>query len=263
MTPVPAAPVASVFINIIEATGHDRYTEINSLAIELPPVPVMPSAMTGWSGINYLLSLSRQAAKWTPMPSDTQKKIDWVWKSAVQKDKDHFLLAVSTLHEFREGGKHFPPLLWCWWRMLQQIEEGYSGLHFKGIWNPKVMLDAGIRRWFYDDIDLDNITRRKIWPAEATGLLELLRKFEKEATSADSAKLLWDFKYRKLYETLRSSALESKYQAEKALKEKANKPDLGVWLSRDVIDYVGLTQVHRRLVDSGLQTSKVRRKKTT
>lgn len=220
--------------------------------------------MTGWSGVNHLLTLHLQAAKWTEIKPDVAKKASFVWKSAVQKNSQLFLSAVETLHGLRKAGSTFCPLLWNWWRITKQLEEGYSGLAFASVWNPKILNSKRMRRWYYEEVNSDHITRRSVWPNEAGMLLDMVRRFEDEATriaSSSEQSELWKKSYSHSYEAALRVAQACKEQATVRIRERAEKYDLGVWLSYDVIEYLGLSQVSAQLVRQGLPNGPILRKK--
>ena len=261
---IPAQRVISYPVSIQSATGGDRYAEIAALGVYLPSLPRMPVEMTGWSGVNHLLTLHHQAAKWTAIKPDVAKKAAFVWKSAVQRDQNLFLRAVDTLHALREAGSTFSPLLWNWWRITKQLEEGYSGLAFASVWHPKILNSKRMRRWYYEEVNADHIARRSVWPNEAGLLLDMVRQFEDEATRIASTykqSELWQNSYSRNYESSLLTARACKEQATARIRERAEKHDLGVWLSYDVIEYLGLSQVSAQLVRQGLPKGPILRKK--
>ena len=252
---VPKVRTAAYPVDVKLTTGKDRYAEVSALGITLPRLPVMPAHLTGWSGVQHLLDLHLQASKWTLMPEETQKKATWVWKSSVQKDPQPYLDAVAYLHELREQGKELSPLMWCWWRINQQLEEDFSGLAFKGIWHVGTLKNRKIRRWYYEEVNQDHIARRRVWPEDSERVLKLLQGYEQEAskiasTYAQSA--LWKAGYSAAYEEARASAQFIRDAAIGRVSARVCKYDLGVWLSADPISYLGLKQVRTRLVTSGL-----------
>jgi len=248
---IPSARTQTYLVSVKTATGEDRYKQISDLAILLPKMPVMPAFMTGWSGVNHLLELHRQASKWTAMPEEQRKKAEWVWKSVLQKDSKSYLAAVAILHEFRDQGKELSPLLWCWWRIDRLIEEGFTGLAFHSIWHPQILKSPKMRRWFYEEVNQEHICRRKVWPAEASKLLDIVREFESRASRLPTGTEhteMWYHDYSARFSSLLESARFVQDAARSRLEDRAGKFDLGVWLSADPISYLGLSGVRAQLV---------------
>lgn len=260
---VPRVRVETYPVSVTAATGGDRYKEIAQLSIPLPELPLMPEYLKGWSGVAHLFELHRQAAKWTPMTADQRKKAEWVWKNALQKDKDSYLDAVTALHELREQGKQLSPLLWCWWRITKQIEEGYTGLAFSNIWSARIIRSTKMRRWFYEEVNQEFITRRVIWPKEAEELLLVVRDFESECAKIPSQAThaeVWK-RLSARYDALMSSAQFSRDAAITRINDRVAKFDLGIWLSFDPIEYLGLSGVKSNLIQTPSAGKPVLRKR--
>lgn len=192
------------------------------------------------------------------MTDDQRKKAGWVWKSAVKKNPDQYLKVVELFHSFRDLDKTISPLLWCWWQINRQIEEGYTGLAFAGIWHPAALGSVKMRRWYYEEINQEFILRRKIWPQEASELLKILKRYEADCewtSDSNFHQITWATGYDARFNELLTAAAFSKSVAETRIRDRAEKFDLGIWLSSDLIDYLGLSRMSANLVSNPSDTT--------
>ncbi len=263
ISPVPSERDTRVPVSLTLSTGTDRYSEVATLAMELPRLPVMPSHLTGWSGVAHLFVLYKQAVKWVDIGDEVRKKAEWVWKKSVIEKGQQYLAVVDELHKLRDDGSSFCPLLWCWWKTSMQKEEGYSGLNFADIWHPAAVKSKKMRRWFYEEANTEFISRRKLWPDGASALFDLLREFEQLALDLDSEKSranLWADKFAFRYATLLGTGHHLREAAAARLAAMAAKFDLGVWLSNDLTKYAGLVQVQEKFSARGPSAARARSK---
>lgn len=221
--------------------------------------------MTSWSGVKYLLDVHMQAAKWTAMKPDVIKKSEFVWRTAVQKNSENFLDAVKALHELRENGSDLSPPMWCWWRINQQLAEGYSGLAFASTWAPAALRSNKMRRWYYEEVNQAHISRRRVWPSEAAELLAIIQELEEKCSLTSDAERraqLWAG-HRDRYNKLLGSAQFNRDVATTRINDRVLKHDLGVWLATDPVSYLGLKQVSAQLAKTDLPSKPRLRKKAS
>jgi hypothetical protein len=265
ISPVRERQVTTYPVNVQAVLGFDPYKEVASLSIKLPSLPIIPSHMKSWSGITHLLELWQQAAKWTNMPEDKRKKAEWVWRNSLKRESTQQALlgCVEQLHVLREENSQLCPLLWAWWRITKLLEEGKSGMEFLSVWSASALKSPKMRRWFYQEVDQENILRRQVWPEGASSLLSLIRQFEDEARKlpdASSHKRLWEEVYSRLYNDTIERARFVQASAQRRIKERAEKYDLGVWLSTNLVEYLGLTQTSTSVIQNSLQAKTKLRK---
>lgn len=247
-------------VNTALAIGIDPYKEVASLSIKLPPLPVMPAQAQTWSGVAHLLELWQQAAKWTQIPEDKRRKAEWVWKNSLKREGSQaaLLAAVDQLHKLRDDGSQLCPLLWAWWRITKLLEEGKSGMEFISVWSPGSLQSPKMRRWFYQEVDHENILRRQVWPEGVSTLLGTLRAFEDEARRLPdnfAHRQLWQEKYSQVYTETLATAKFIQTSAQNRINERAARYDLGVWLSTNLVEYLGLAKATQNVVQNNLRPS--------
>jgi hypothetical protein len=260
ISPVREGRATTYTVNVALATGTDPYKEIAALSVKLPPLPSIPAQAKAWSGVAHLLEIWQQAAKWTNVPEEKRKKAEWVWKNSLKRENTQaaMLEAVEQLHKLREEGSQLCPLLWAWWRTNQLLEEGKSGLEFLSVWSAAALKSPKVRRWFYQEVDQENILRRQVWPDSVSTLLDIVKTFEAEAKRlSDPAmhKQLWLEKYSQPYKDTLESAQFIQKSAQNRVNERAARYDLGVWLSANLVEYLGLAGTSSSVVQKSLQSS--------